>query len=109
MQQFPKYLEDNAEKLSAEDKERYSSQSRIVAEVITIYEDPAYSADNQEKGVKIVTLMNAVSLSLISFPLPCFLVSEWAMWVVDADARVTSYRDHGSFTAWDGTRKRRYA
>ncbi|KAI0083893.1 Pex19 protein, partial [Irpex rosettiformis] len=74
-EKFPKYLEDNATKLSEEDKTRYASQSKIVAEVITIYEDPKYTPDDQEKGIKIVTLMNAMQTlgsppSEIMGPLP---------------------------------------
>jgi len=57
---FPKYLSDNAATLSEEDKKRYESQQRIVTEIVAVFEDPTYSPDSQEKGVKVVTLMNAM-------------------------------------------------
>ncbi|KAI0691483.1 Pex19 protein [Cytidiella melzeri] len=59
-EKFPAYMRDNAEKLSAEDKQRHESQSRIVTEVLAIYDDPKYDPDNQEQGVKVVTLMNTM-------------------------------------------------
>ncbi|OSC98870.1 Pex19-domain-containing protein [Trametes coccinea BRFM310] len=54
---FPSYLEDNASKLSEEDKKRYSSQSKIVAEIVATFEDPSYSDDDPQKGLKVVELM----------------------------------------------------
>ncbi|KAI0339238.1 Pex19-domain-containing protein [Trametopsis cervina] len=57
-EKFPKYLEDNAETLSAEDKKRYNSQQRLVVEILAVFDSPSYSPDNEEQGIKIVTMMN---------------------------------------------------
>lgn len=57
---FPAYLKDNAATLKAEDKQRFEAQQKIVTEIVDIFEDPTYSADNSEQGIKIVTLMNTV-------------------------------------------------
>ncbi|CDO68975.1 hypothetical protein BN946_scf184777.g5 [Trametes cinnabarina] len=54
---FPSYLEDNASKLSEDDKKRYASQSKIVAEIVATFEDPSYSDDDPQKGLKVVELM----------------------------------------------------
>lgn len=57
-EKFPAYLKDNDATLKSEDKQRYQSQKEIVAEIVTIFEDPTYSPEDQEKGVRVVTLMN---------------------------------------------------
>ncbi|KAI8973111.1 Pex19 protein family-domain-containing protein [Trametes punicea] len=54
---FPSYLEENASKLSEEDKKRYSSQSAVVAQIVATFEDPSYTDDDPQKGLKIVELM----------------------------------------------------
>ncbi|KAJ2968846.1 hypothetical protein NUW54_g13102 [Trametes sanguinea] len=54
---FPSYLEDNASKLSGEDKKRYVAQSKIVAEIVATFEDPSYSDEDPQKGLKVVELM----------------------------------------------------
>ncbi|KAH9855467.1 Pex19 protein family-domain-containing protein [Lenzites betulinus] len=54
---FPSYIQDNSATLSAEDKSRYESQSKLVTEIVTIFEDPSYSEDNTEKGMRVVELM----------------------------------------------------
>ncbi|KAJ3003824.1 hypothetical protein NUW54_g2654 [Trametes sanguinea] len=54
---FPSYLEDNASKLSEEDKKRYVAQSKIVAEIVATFEDPSYSDEDPQKGLKVVELM----------------------------------------------------
>ena len=59
-EKFPGYMKENAPKLKPEDKERYIKQQKVVAEIIGIFEDPTYAPEDQEKGVKIVTLMNTV-------------------------------------------------
>lgn len=58
--QFPGYLAEHKATLKPEDKKRYESQQRIVTEVLAIFEDPSYNPDDEEQGVRVVTLMNAV-------------------------------------------------
>ena len=36
-----------------------------VSAIVAIFEDPSYKEDDQEKGAKIVTLMNEVRLLLL--------------------------------------------
>ncbi|GJE99453.1 Pex19 domain-containing protein [Phanerochaete sordida] len=57
---FPAYLKDNDATLKSEDKHRYEAQQRIVTEIVAIFEDPTYTPEDQEKGIKIVGLMNAM-------------------------------------------------
>ena len=52
--------------MKAEDKKRFEGQRTVVAQIVTIFEDPAYSPDNVEQGVKVVTLMNEVTIFLCS-------------------------------------------
>ncbi|KAI0354082.1 Pex19-domain-containing protein [Trametes cingulata] len=54
---FPSYLQDNASKLSAEDKTRYEAQSKVVAQIVATFEDPSYTDDDPQKGLKVVELM----------------------------------------------------
>ncbi|KAI0777428.1 Pex19-domain-containing protein [Trametes elegans] len=54
---FPSYLKDNASTLSAEDKKRYDSQSKVVTQIVTIFEDPSYTDDDPQKGLRVVELM----------------------------------------------------
>ncbi|KAI0828514.1 Pex19-domain-containing protein [Trametes gibbosa] len=54
---FPSYLQDNSATLSAEDKKRFDSQSKLVTQIVTIFEDPSYTEDDPEKGLKVVELM----------------------------------------------------
>ncbi|KAI0635373.1 Pex19 protein [Trametes polyzona] len=54
---FPSYLQEHAPTLSVEDKKRYESQSKVVAQIVTIFEDPTYSEDDPQKGLKVVELM----------------------------------------------------
>lgn len=55
---FPTYLAENDASLSGEDKGRYQNQLECVTEIITIFDDPSYDDSDQEKGARIVTLMN---------------------------------------------------
>lgn len=57
---FPGYLAKHATTLSSEQKTRYEAQQKLVVELIAAFDDPAYDPENQEMGIKIVTLMNAV-------------------------------------------------
>ncbi|KAI0367286.1 Pex19-domain-containing protein [Pilatotrama ljubarskyi] len=54
---FPSYLQDNASKLSAEDKTRFEAQSKVVAQIVATFEDPSYTDDDPQKGLKVVELM----------------------------------------------------
>ncbi|TFK83339.1 Pex19-domain-containing protein [Polyporus arcularius HHB13444] len=54
---FPSYLKDNDATLSAEDKARYASQSKVVAQIVATFEDPSYTDDDPLKGMKVVQLM----------------------------------------------------
>ncbi|KAI0699770.1 Pex19 protein [Cerioporus squamosus] len=54
---FPSYLKDNDATLSSEDKTRYASQSKVVAQIVATFEDPSYSDDDPQKGMKVVELM----------------------------------------------------
>lgn len=55
---FPAYLKDHQATLSAEDKARYGKQQVICAQIIEIFEDPSYSEEDEEKGLRVVSLMN---------------------------------------------------
>lgn len=59
-EKFPSYLKDNAATLKPEDKQRYEAQQKLVTEIIAIFENSSYTPEDQEKGVRIVTLMNTV-------------------------------------------------
>ncbi|KAL6298517.1 Pex19 protein family-domain-containing protein [Sparassis latifolia] len=55
---FPGYLAENASKISAEDKKRYDSQHAVVTKILAVFDDPTYSDQDVQKGVRIVELMN---------------------------------------------------
>jgi len=55
---FPSYLSDNASTLSSPDKSRYEAQYQCVTKIVQIFEDPAYSDEDTEKGKEVVQLMN---------------------------------------------------
>ncbi|RPD56534.1 Pex19-domain-containing protein [Lentinus tigrinus ALCF2SS1-7] len=54
---FPSYMKDNDATLSAEDKTRYVSQAKVVAQIVATFEDPSYADDDPQKGMKVVELM----------------------------------------------------
>ncbi|KAH9896484.1 Pex19 protein family-domain-containing protein [Cubamyces lactineus] len=54
---YPSYLKDNASKMSADDHKRYTSQSKVVAQIVAIFESPAYTDDDTQAGLKVVELM----------------------------------------------------
>ncbi|KAI0746308.1 Pex19 protein family-domain-containing protein [Daedaleopsis nitida] len=54
---FPSYLKDNASTLSTEDKTRYDAQYKVVQQIVAAFEDPSYTDDDPQKGLKIVELM----------------------------------------------------
>ena len=60
--QFPSYLEDHANTLSAEDKTRYAAQSKVVAQIVAAFEAPNYSDGDPAQGLHIVELMQEVRL-----------------------------------------------
>lgn len=53
-------MTEHAATFKPEEKKRYEGQRTIVAQIVTIFDDPGYSPENVEQGVKIVTLMNEV-------------------------------------------------
>ncbi|KAI0328775.1 Pex19-domain-containing protein [Cubamyces sp. BRFM 1775] len=54
---YPTYLKDNASKISAEDHKRYTSQSKVVAQIVAIFESPNFDQDDTKMGVKVAELM----------------------------------------------------
>lgn len=92
--QFPGYLKDHASTLSAEDKTRYEAQTKIVAQIVATFEDPSFTDDDPQKGLKVVELMQEVCYS------PHIIISCSLTLVSRADARtwVTTVGDHGSPT-----------
>lgn len=46
--------------LSAEDKTRYRNQLEKVTQIVAVFEHPSYTDGDQEKGAKVVALMNEV-------------------------------------------------
>ena len=58
--QYPSYLKDNASKMSADDHKRYTSQSKVVAQIVAIFESPNYTDDDTQAGLKVVELMQEV-------------------------------------------------
>ena len=60
--QFPSYLEDHANTLSAEDKTRYAAQSKVVTQIVAAFETPNYSDGDPAQGLHIIELMQEVRL-----------------------------------------------
>ena len=60
--QFPSYLEDHANTLSAEDKTRYAAQSKVVTQIVAAFEAPNYSDGDPAQGLHIVELIQEVRL-----------------------------------------------
>ncbi|OBZ78334.1 Peroxisome biogenesis protein 19-1 [Grifola frondosa] len=56
-EKFPSYLKENASKLSAEDKKRYDLQYIVVTKIVAVFDDPTYSDEDMQKGIKVVELM----------------------------------------------------
>ena len=61
-EQFPSYLIENEHKLSQQDKDRYTKQQKTVAQIIAVFEAKDYSEEDPEAGLKVMALMNEVSL-----------------------------------------------
>ena len=61
-------MKDNASTLSSEDKTRYEAQSKVVAEIVAIFEDPSCSDDDPMKGLKVVELMQEVRKRFVDRP-----------------------------------------
>lgn len=58
--QFPGYMQEHEATLSTEDKTRYQNQLEKVTQIVAVFEDPSYTDGDQEKGAKVVALMNEV-------------------------------------------------
>ena len=86
---FPAYLKDNAATMKAEDKQRFESQQKIVTQIVEIFEDPSYSPENADQGIKIVNLMNTVRLRDFSRAGTLIYV------IADAKLWFTAARNHG--------------
>ncbi|KAI0077164.1 Pex19-domain-containing protein [Panus rudis PR-1116 ss-1] len=57
---FPGYLSEHKYRLNAKDKERYTKQQTIAAQIVAIFESPDYSDENTEKTAQVALLMNEV-------------------------------------------------
>lgn len=53
-------MQEHDSTLSAEDKTRYQNQLEKVTQIVAVFEDPSYTDGDQEKGAKVVALMNEV-------------------------------------------------
>lgn len=86
--QFPSYLADHNDALTAEDKERYSGQIDRVSKIVEIFENPSYTDDNAELSARVVTLMNEVRRNtLLEIK---WAASKLAVYFADAIIWVTS-------------------
>ncbi|KAI0655044.1 Pex19 protein family-domain-containing protein [Cubamyces menziesii] len=54
---YPSYLKDNASKMSAEDHKRYTSQSKVVAQIVAIFESTNNTDEDTQARMKVVELM----------------------------------------------------
>ena len=61
-EQFPGYLIENEHKLSQQDKDRYTKQQKTVAQIVAVFGAKDYSEEDPEAGLKVMALMNEVSL-----------------------------------------------
>ncbi|PLW06419.1 hypothetical protein PCASD_22911 [Puccinia coronata f. sp. avenae] len=52
---FPDWIQENRSKLSAEELQRYETQSKIIEQVIRKFEDPSWDSDEKAGGDKFVT------------------------------------------------------
>ena len=59
-------MTEHGASLKPEDKKRYEGQQATIAQIVAIYDDPSYSPDSADQGVRIVTLMNEVRVASIS-------------------------------------------
>lgn len=48
--------------MSQEDKDRYKKQQKTVSQIVAIFEAKEYSEENPQTGLKVMSLMNEVSL-----------------------------------------------
>ncbi|KAN0064237.1 Peroxisome chaperone and import receptor [Thecaphora frezii] len=56
---YPAYLQGpESAKDSVEDRTRYEAQAKYVAEIVALFEDPKYDAENKETTARIQDLMN---------------------------------------------------
>ncbi|OCH91767.1 Pex19 protein, partial [Obba rivulosa] len=57
-EKFPSYLKEHDSTLKAEDKKRFESQFSVVSKIVAVFDDPSYSDEDPQKGVRIIELMN---------------------------------------------------
>lgn len=58
--QFPPYLANPPEPLSADDRKRYEAQLECARRIVSVYDDPKYDEKNQNTASMIVDLMSEV-------------------------------------------------
>lgn len=68
-QKFPVWLEQNGDKVSPEDRERYKVQRECVKSIVDRFERAGYSDDNADDKAFIQAQMDQVSLILLSLSL----------------------------------------
>ncbi|RKP32499.1 Pex19 protein [Metschnikowia bicuspidata] len=57
---FPAYLEEQKDKLSADEHERYTKQYEITNDIVAVFEGPSYDNDNTEHREKINTFLESL-------------------------------------------------
>lgn len=62
-EKYPKWIEENESKLPADGLARYKTQQRIVAEIVTKFEDPSYSDQDADCKKFITTRMEEMQNS----------------------------------------------
>ena len=96
-------MKDNAATMSAEDKTRYDAQYKIVTQIVAAFEDPSYSDEDAEKGLKIVELMQEVCFCTLTRPHPRRASPHPTAYLTyvstDARTRLATVRDHGPAAA----------
>ncbi|KAF5099584.1 hypothetical protein D0Z00_001594 [Geotrichum galactomycetum] len=60
---YPAWMEENEKKISADDRSRYLNQYRIISDVVTRFEKPGYSDDNEVDRKYITGLMEQMQSS----------------------------------------------
>lgn len=97
--QFPPYLANPPAPLEPEDRKRYESQLAVVRQIITVFDEPGYDANNPETGKKVVDLMSQVGPyehSIFYTPRSPLMRCR----VTDAILRVSAGGCYGPITAW---------
>lgn len=60
MLQYTSWLEDNKDKISAADYERYQKQHELCKQVVAKYESPDFDDKNEAKAKELMDLMQKV-------------------------------------------------